>query len=149
MYPYIATNALVTHSPLELYTLENEVGMIQLHSPVLPGYESQFAQQIKSVVQKEGIDRIVVIDSKDRGEKIGWEWFSNAGGSLEQMMGSLSLSDDDHIIQIAKNETCPLVELLDGVFVDYYSVRVYEGPNGPAVDEMAALIAKRESLVVK
>ena len=148
LYPYVATNAMVTHSPLELYTLANEIGIIQLHSPVLPGYEYQFAQQIRTVALAEGIDRIVVIDSKDRGEKIGWEWFSS-GASLEHLMGTLSLSDEDHIVQIGRNATCPLVELIEDIPLDYYSVRVYEGPNAPAVGEMANLIGKREGLVVK
>lgn len=145
MYPYVATNALVTHTPLELHGMERgEVGLVQVHSPVLPGYEVQFAAQISSLAKSEGVDRIVVVDSKDRGERIGWEWYSS-DSPLEEMMASLSLGEDG-ARQVSRTETCPLVALVEGVPVDYFAVRVYEGPNGPAVEDMVRLLASRVGL---
>lgn len=155
LYPYVATNALVTHSPLELYSLPEQAYVVQLHSPVLPGYEQQFADQIARVLLEHSIDRIVVIDSKDRGEAIGWEWFSTRASlvHLEDTLAQLSLAAaapaaETVVKEVQRVDTCPLVKLLQAanIDIDYYAVRVYEGPNGPAVGEMAHLVAQKEGL---
>ncbi|GMM29783.1 hypothetical protein DAMA08_025280 [Martiniozyma asiatica (nom. inval.)] len=163
LYAYVSSKAsLIT--TINMHPIQPTIQALQLHSPVLPGYESLFAEQIKEVVIKEGIDHVIVIDSKDRGflgddqaRLVYWTTNSNdedladlfthlqieSNTATENTLSKLNSS-------IRTEDTCSLVQFLssglNGIRIDYYGLYLYPGDNWADVADMATVVAGRLGL---
>jgi proteasome chaperone 2 len=159
------SNAVFAY-PWEVYTVqENSVGIpdiMQFRSPIVPGCESLFVKQLIQEIKEGQYERIIVLDSKDRGL-----WHGEAaaeveadgkseGGDEGEVMQWHSVSLRDLTVDDSTNtgntekmctlqsieETSPVVRLLvdqlNGleVSVHYAAVAVYEGWNWPAVEAL-------------
>jgi proteasome chaperone 2 len=153
------SNAVFAY-PWEVYTAqENSVGIpniMQFRSPIVPGCESLFVKQLIQEIKEGQYERIIVLDSKDRGL---WHGEAEAGadgrdeGEVMQWhsvaLRDLTVDDSTNTGNTEKmctlqsiEETSPVVRLLvdqlNGleVSVNYAAVAVYEGWNWPAVEAL-------------
>ncbi|KAG0671376.1 hypothetical protein C6P40_003782 [Pichia californica] len=139
-------------SPWELYyekskdkDVINDIELMQMHSPIIPGCESLYVKQLVKIIRERGYTKILILDARDRGlfptdDIIRWS---------NRTVKNMSINNNEIIEK--DNDICTAGNLIrfiaeevgsigDDIIVECHAVSVYEGWNGPAVASLVASV---------
>lgn len=152
--PPVASKELV--KPLQLYNLDPNTDVLQFYSPIITGCEVQLFRQISKIIKEKDYDKIVLIDSTDRGLAgdiskdtdfyVEREWgIGLAGLNInDSNCYTGTYSSDDNVLTRAELllRRCLEEAKVENIHFGYCNSFVYEGENWMFTD-MSSNFAKK------
>lgn len=147
-------------SPWELYSHaninNNQIEIMQMHSPIIPGCESLYIKQLAQIIKERGYRSLIILDAQDKGlchddnndindnfkdnyNEIQY-WCNKTVSKLKMEDNKFSLNEENSTTANFGNFLKFLVQEIENlgedISIQYYSISVYEGWNGPAAKKL-------------
>lgn len=154
-------------SPWELYSNDdnisnNQIEIMQMHSPIIPGCESLYIKQLAQIVKEKEYRSLIILDAQDKGlwhdddnvkdnnNEIQY-WCNQTVSKLKMDNEKSDLNRKNDFGNFLKFLIQEIENLGEDISIEYYSISVYEGWNGPAVKKLLEFVGlsndEKESVV--